>query len=335
MRRIGFAAVMAAGLFSHAAALAAEPWLGVHVMIFGDGSLRELQTQLPALHARGVTHLIVEINYNFAFQSHPEVAEEGGVTAASAHTFAAAARAAGIEVIPEMNCLGHQSWKKQTLKLLTAHPELDETPGKYPQNQGIYCRSWCPRNPETDTIAFALIDEIAEAFEAKMFHVGMDEVFIISSEHCERCKGTDPAASFALAVNHLHQHIVGERKMTMLMWGDRLLDAAATGYGEWEASANGTSAAIDRIPKDIVMCDWHYGKRATYPSISIFMDKGFRVWPAGWKDAEAAKALAADARQHEGPGMMGYLCTTWAAVKFEKLPAWGPMTGAFEVMTRK
>ena len=32
--------------------------------------------------------------------------------------------------------------------------------------------------------------------------------------------------------------------MTMLMWGDRFLDGAKTGYGRWEASMNGTWPAI-------------------------------------------------------------------------------------------
>lgn len=34
-----------------------------------------------------------------------------------------------------------RSWAKSTGALLRAHPEFDETPGKYPQNEGIYCRS--------------------------------------------------------------------------------------------------------------------------------------------------------------------------------------------------
>jgi hypothetical protein len=45
-----------------------------------------------------------------------------------------------------------------------------------------------------------------------------------------------------------------------------------TGYGQWDASENGTAPAIARIPKDIVICDWHYGQPADFPSIRLFQD---------------------------------------------------------------
>ena len=72
--------------------------------------------------------------------------------------------------------------------------------------------------------------ELADAFEADAFHVGMDEVFLIGSEHCPRCKGGDPARLFAKAVNDLHRHIVKERNLELLLWGDRLLPAKELGY---------------------------------------------------------------------------------------------------------
>ena len=38
-----------------------------------------------------------------------------------------------IRLIPQFQCLGHQSWERWTFSLLTKHPEFDETPGKFPQ----------------------------------------------------------------------------------------------------------------------------------------------------------------------------------------------------------
>ena len=46
----------------------------------------------------------------------------------------------------------------------------------------------------------------------------------------------------------LHAHLVSKRKLEMLLWGDRLLDARALGYSRDEAAANGTHRAIDLIP---------------------------------------------------------------------------------------
>jgi hypothetical protein len=203
---------------------------------------------------------------------------------------------------------------------------LDETPGQFPGNQGIYCRSWCPQNPEVNKIVFSLIDELIEAFQAGAFHVGMDEVFLLASDYCPRCHGGDPAALFARAVNDLHGHIVGQRHREMLMWGDRLLDAKGLGYSEWEASTNGAHRAIDLIPRDIVICDWHYGSRENYPSVSLLLEKGFRVWPSGWQPLEASQAFSRFARQIKNRRVIGYLCTTWGKVRIPDLAEWPPVT---------
>ena len=110
----------------------------------------------------------------------------------------------------------------------------------------------------------------------------------------------------------------------MLMWADRFLNGTTTGYGEWEAAANGTEKAIDMVPKDIVMCDWHYEKRADYPSIKIFLDHGFQVWPSTWRDAEAAKAFSAQGKAAKNPKVIGTLITTWGEISYEKLSTWPP-----------
>ncbi|MBO3803635.1 MAG: hypothetical protein JTT11_07185, partial [Candidatus Brockarchaeota archaeon] len=149
-------------------------------------------------------------------------------------------------------------------------------------------------------------------------------------EHCPRCKGQDPSKLFAKAANDYHEHLVKERGVEMLMWGDRLLDSAATGYGKWEASENRTHQAINLVPKDIVVCDWHYTLREDYPSIPTFLEKGFRVWPSGWKDVEAVKALIDFSRRYNVERMLGYLCTTWGAVKPGQLAQWPPVQVAME-----
>jgi hypothetical protein len=298
---------------------------GVHLMLANDTQAAALQAQLPPLAASGVNALILETDYNFEFKSHPELAAPGGVTHAGAHALAVAARKQGIRLIPQINCLGHQSWSKTTLSLLEKYPKFYETPGQFPNNTNIYCRSWCPQNPEVNKVVFALVDELVGAFETDAFHVGMDEVFIMASEHCPRCKGGDPAKLFAKAVNDFHHHIVTKRKWEMFMWADRLLDAGTMGYGQWESARNGTAAAVDLIPKDIVLCDWHYALRTNYPSVPFLVAKGFRVWPSGWKSLPAAQAFSTFAREQKSDRVAGYLCTTWGAVTIPELGKWPPL----------
>ena len=305
-----------------------EPWRGVHLGLRNPAAARALQEELPRLAAIGVNVLVVEVDYAFAYESHPELAPANPITREQARELAAACREHRIRLIPQFQCLGHQSWKRRTGPLLTQHPEFDETPGQLSDNKGIYCRSWCPLHPDINPIIFDLFDELIDAFQADALHVGMDEVFLIASEHCPRCKGRDPAELFAKAVNDYHRHLIGRRKVEMLMWGDRFLDAAATGYSKWDASANGTHPAVDRVPKDIIMCDWHYRKRDDYPSVALFQAKGFRVWPSGWKEVEATEAFIDCAERNRTDRMLGHLCTTWGAAKPGKLAEWPPIRAA-------
>jgi hypothetical protein len=265
----------------------------------------------------GVNVLILEVNYKFKFDTHPELSD-GDITADLAGDLAKTCREHGIRLIPMFNCLGHQSWARTTFPLLAQHPEFDETPQIPKNNPGIYCRSWCPLHPVVHKVVFDLIDELIDAFKADAFHVGMDEVFLIADSACARCKGKDPAVIFAKAVSDLHQHIVEDRAVTMLMWADRLLDDKKLdfGYGRWEASQNGTGPAIDTIPKDIILCDWHYETRKNgYPSVAYLQEKGFRVLPSSWWNKDAALAMLREARAKGTERMIGHVCTTWVGAE--------------------
>ncbi len=288
-------------------------WRGQHIFLNSSAGVATAERLVTEhLAPLGVNVLVVEVNYNFAYQSHPELSS-GDITAEDAHRLARTCRESGVRLIPLFNCLGHQSWARTTFPLLTQYPEFDETPRIPLDNPGIYCRSWCPSHPDVNRVVFDLLDELIEAFEADAIHVGMDEVFLIADDGCERCRGKDPAELFAKAVNDIHAHLVDEKGVEMLLWGDRLLDAEETGYSEWEASTNGTAPARAMIPNDIIVCDWHYGLREDYPSLRLFQTEGFRVLPCPWDNADAARALLDSALADPSPRMLGALCTGWSA----------------------
>jgi hypothetical protein len=231
-----------------------------------------------------------------------------------------ACREAGVRLVPQFNCLGHQSWAENTYALLKKHPEFDETPHVAADNKGIYCREWCPLHPDLHKIVFALMDELADACEAEAVHCGMDEVFLIGDPKCPRCGGKDKAELLAGEVTKLHEHLA-EKKRAMWMWGDRFLDGKATKLGKWEASENGTHPAIELVPKDIVICDWHYDRAPETPR--HFVGKGFNVLSCPWRKQDVAlgelqiqRSLAAGPGPGKGAGM---LQTTWVPfVKFAK-----------------
>ena len=226
-----------------------------------------------SLALMGINVLILEVDYGFEFKSRPEL-QCHGITKEQARSLGEACRKSGVRLIPLFNCLGHQSWASNTAALLTKHPEFDETPHIPADNKGIYCREWCPSHPDVNAVVFPLLDELIDAFDADALHVGMDEVFLIGNEKCPRCKGKGVGELFAGMVNTLHKHLVQEKGIEMLMWSDRLLDARKFSYGTWEASKTGSCLAIERIPKDVIMCDWHYERRNDYPSVRFFQQQG-------------------------------------------------------------
>ncbi len=287
--------------------------LAVHILGYDtDAEIEELVKTIPPLAAMGVNTIIFEVDYNFAFKSHPELRRgKNPVTVEGARALLEVCLANGIRVIPEFQCVGHQSWAKETFPLLTEYPHLDLTPGAFPGNEDIYCREWDVMNPEVYSIVFALMDEIIDAFEADAFHVGMDEVFLLGNELSPSTKGKDPCELYARAINDIYGHLVKKRGVEMLMWGDRLFDGMGHEFGEWESSLNGTAAAVDMIPKDIIICPWHYEKMAAYPSLPMFIEKGFRVLPTSWKKVDAVKELIRYSQSLKSPRMLGHLFTTW------------------------
>ena len=294
-----------------------KPWRALHLLDYGsDSALDALGQNLEILAKQGVNVIILEVDYNFAFKSHPELSRgTNPITRDGARRFAAVCKKFNIRLIPEFQSLGHQSWKTETYPLLTVYPNFDLTPAAFPNNDGIYCREWDPLNPDVWQVVFKLMDEIIDAFRADALHVGMDEIFLLGSELSPSTKGKDPGVLFAKAINEIYAHVVRKRHVEMLMWGDRLIDGKKYDFGQWEASTNGTATAIDLIPKDIILCPWHYELRDGYPSITMFIDKGFRVLPAGWKNIDATKALIDFNRAHAGPKLLGYMFTTWGVKK--------------------
>jgi len=297
---------------------------GLHVLIESKEAAEELIKEMPALAGAGINLLFVESDYNYEYESHPELRGVDPISKETVKKIVALGRQYKIRLIPEFQSLGHQSWAEKTFPLLIRHPEFDETPGKFAGNKDIYCRSWCPLHPGVNPIVFDLLDELIDVYEADGLHVGIDEVFLIASDYCPRCKGKDPADLFAKSVNDLYGHIVKTRGKEMYLWGDRLIEGPAMSYGVWESSYNGTWRALDRIPKDIIICDWHYEPMKAYPSIKVFLDKGFRVLPTSFRDVRGAEVLFNYSLKFDTDRMLGHLCTIWrgpTAGETSKLPA--------------
>jgi hypothetical protein len=274
----------------------------------------------------GINTLILRVDFNYAYQSRPELSDKNPLTKEQVKQLVAVCKKNQIKLIPQVNLLGHQSWASTLNKLLAVYPEFDETPHvkipekyEWPNDDGLYCKSYCPLHPGVHEVVFDLIDEIVEVFEAEAFHAGMDEVFYIADEKCPRCAGKDPAQLFAGEVTKLSDHL-NKNEAQLWIWGDRLIDASTSGIGMWEASMNNTWRAVDMIPKSVIIADWHYEK--ALPTPAYFSLKGFDVVACSWRKPQVARdqvQMMNELRQNATPEMkenlLGVMHTVWSSAE--------------------
>jgi hypothetical protein len=307
----------------------------VHLRVRDAGVTDKLIRYIKeGLYPLGINLLCLEFNPGYNYRCFPELAD-GSFGREQAQKVALAAKECGIRIAPLFMCLGHQGWRFEKNALLKAHPEFDETPDvpedgdpeKTPDLE-FYCHSWCASNDDVYKYVFPMIDEITEDFGSDCVHVGMDEVFSLADENCPRCKGGDRAELFARTVKILHEHIVKEKGRQMIMWADRLNCAEKFGYHAWEGDIWGTWRALDMIPKDIILADWHYEMNEKgFAGIEAFLERGFTVIPAGWRELKQTRFLLDEALKYGKSAkekgfsgtMAGMMVTCWSEASNELL----------------
>jgi hypothetical protein len=261
----------------------------------------------------GVTHLLFCLDYNFAYKTHPEIAEPNGTTYEIASRVAKKCAEYAMEVVPAVNVLAHQStifqgWKP--VGMLRAYPDMEETHGE--ELHSTKCV--CSRHPRLRPIAYDMAGELMEAFGSTTIHTGFDEVWDIGK--CPRCKGVAPELLFSQYVNDLNRAI---RRMggAMWMWGDQLVDGRLVpsmnpGY---ETCLSSLHKAVDTIDPDIVICDWHYytepyGQLAP----SYWSRKPFRVIECAFNSLEGIDQLLIATRVVQSEKTLGVMLCTWSGL---------------------
>jgi N-acetyl-beta-hexosaminidase len=260
------------------------------------------------LGPRKVNTMILMVQYNYQYESYPALRGNSALSKADVKKIVEACKKNNIKIIPQINLLGHQG-NTNPNRLLTVYPQFEEA------RVGDQYKSYCPLHPDLHKVIFALIDEITDVFETNAFHAGMDEVFYIGEDKCPRCKGKDRSALFAGEVKTVRDHLKASGK-EMWIWGDRLIDGKATGLGYWESSHNDTYRAVDMIPKDVVICDWHYNRTAQ--TDQYFAKKGLKVVTCPWKNPQVTVAQLDDIikARNQNPVMknnlQGMIHTVWS-----------------------
>ena len=241
--------------------------------------------------------------------------EKYGMEKTHAALVIAAMKANYIEPIPLIQSLGHIDWLNRNI--------IDEATGcraygEYLVSPSTYSTCLNPIKKDGQKFLEKVYDEVIEMFKPRYFHIGLDECFggPAQLKALSKTIGISPEELFVKQLLVLHKYLA-DRNIRMMMWGDILLKRGeeCPDYGH-APSLEAAKAMRQKIPKDVIIADWHYGnfKPEKYINIDVLQKDGFEVlgstayFPGNliWFNAALKKAES-----------LGYLHTTWAGFNFD------------------
>jgi hypothetical protein len=238
---------------------------------------RDVFDEAVALMARlRMNMVLLDLGDAIRYRSHPEIAVKGAITPSELKGIIKQCRSLGIEPIPKLNfATTHDAWLKGYGRM-------------------VGTRAY-------NMVCDDLIAEITELFDGpRFFHIGMDE------ETIEHCRGLQlehivlrEGKAWLDAVKRLDRSVRAHGARTW-MWGDPL----------WP-DRHGPAPAI---PKHILLSDWNYSKRTTFPTSKAIEAMGYEDVPAGanWTQDENIALYARYAAKHLDPKKVpGMMMTVW------------------------
>lgn len=220
-------------------------------------------------------------------------------------------RERGIEVIPELPSLSHCDF------LLTRHPELSE------RVEDPYPDTVCPRHPDYYPLLFDLVDETLALFRPRRMNLGHDEYYSVAL--CPRCRGNDAAELFAADIRRCRDYL-NERGVTMMIWGEKLLDAhfpdgypiGGNALGVWHQPDNPlrtppTKRAMELVPRDLEILHWYW-------SVDRHLDEQYTAHGFPMIFGNFHGMLIPEwERRRQAPNFLGTCCSNWGATDFISL----------------
>ena len=211
----------------------------------------------------------------------------------------------GVELIPQINLFGHAPAARGATgkhTILDFHPEME--PLFEPDGW-----TWNVYNPAARELLSKCVLELYDVFDQpEYFHIGCDEAYSAGTSFIARRKGNyvDALADW---ITHFHD-LLKEKNCRVMMWHDMLVESSEF-RGYTVGGNQRTRGLVDKLPKDIVICDWQYDapkENETWPTTKYFMDKGFDVLACPWINVKGIRSLG---QSVVDKGAYGLLCTTW------------------------
>lgn len=310
-----------------------HPFRGVHLYIPGVQYMDFAKRMVKYLFSpMGYNCIIMEVAGGMKFDSHPlinekmeeavekgkrgewptfphgSVAEGKAVDKAVLKDLVQYIRSYGIEVIPEIQSLGHVQFMTQAYPEIAEIPEKEDgevkdTRAEDARPATFYKHCYCPSNPRSYEILFDLIDEIVEVFEPREYvHMGHDEVYEMGV--CKVCKQKNTAELFAYDINKIYDYLK-TKGLKMMIWADMLQLGSKRNYK--------TPPAIDMIPKDIVLLDfvWYFHLKDDIED--HLLNHGFKVCMGNLYSSHFPRYCTRSRKE----GMVGGQISAWVRVNPE------------------
>ena len=271
-------------------------WRAWHVGSPSQTELPDAYGWVETLAKLKYNYVLFEVNDNFRYESHPEIGRDTAPTKQELRDLVAHCRALGLEVIPQVQVYGHFNWvlNKPGWQDLAEQP-ADEASARW----GLWNANI--RDPRYYPLVFDLYQEVIDVFQPQVFHIGHDEITFRPIGVNPATKDSTPAELIAEEITKLHDWLK-ERGLETMMWGDQLLKEQHGG------PPHNTWTAVDDLPKDIIINDWHYAPWTEFPSLAFLKDHGYRVLASGWWDPLNMMNFSDGAVQQQ---VLGFSGTSW------------------------
>lgn len=298
---------------------------GLHLCWFPELSADYIERQIRMAAFYKFNFVVIEPWGVYRSERHPWFGwKDGLMTKDVIRHLVDVASDLGVTLVPQINVWGHatasrgSTGKHAALDASSAHQSLFEPGAGW---------NWCLSNPDALRVIRELVVEMHEAFgNPPYFHIGGDEAEGPSCANCRAVPYSGLVRDHIVAISEL----LKKRGARTLMWHDMMLKRGDPRWKDFYANGTDETAKLpDLLPKDIVVCDWYYGKgRETYPTLDYF-GGSFATLTCTWDDVSGIRAQAKYVREH---ALFGVLGTVWHhmsgdrfvnLVQFTACGAWG------------
>lgn len=281
---------------------------GLHLCWFPEVTPAFVEHMIRLAAYYKYNHLVIESWGVFQSEKHPWFSLKGGkMTKKELGRLVSVAKDVGITLVPQINIFGHAAaariggGKHITLDYHPERKSLFEPAGGW---------NWCLSNPAATAVLRDLVAEMHEAFgNPPFFHIGCDEA---EKPSCASCRATKYSKLLFAHIASIHD-LLKSRGARAMMWHDKLLNGKESKWkGYYAYGDDETSSLAKTLPRDIVICDWYYGKQVyetgEYPTADYFKSLGFQVVTSPWNDLSGIRVQAKYARENS---LHGVLQTIW------------------------